>query len=224
MIARTTMYVAVLVLLSASATACSDPAAGRSVTRDSSGVMVVESFAEGDARPPFARESFVDLRGEMVIVGDADVLGYREYSTDGMLRRVVAVPTFQLQVSRSERDSVRKELASRPSRPQFGYLLDQMAASLPSMKPAYSQLVVDSLGHVWLSEYRSGESQVDRSWNVFAPDGTWLGSLGLPGRFQPYQIGADYLLGLSRDELDVETVQVLRLNRCTNVSRNGPCN
>src|SRR5690606_19555859 len=98
MIARTTMYVAVLVLLSASATACSDPAAGRSVTRDSSGVMVVESFAEGDARPPFARESFVDLRGEMVIVGDADVLGYREHSTDGMLRRVVAVPTFQLQV------------------------------------------------------------------------------------------------------------------------------
>ena len=170
-------------------------------------------FADGDARPPFARESFVDIRGETVVVGDADVLGYREYSVDGTLLRIVAVPGFPLEVSRSERDSVDHELASRPSRPRFGYLFDQMAASLPATKPAYSQLVVDSLGHVWLGEYRSGESPVDRSWYVFAPDGTWLGTVELPGRFQPYQIGADYLLGLSQDELDVETILVLRLNR-----------
>src|SRR5690606_20279864 len=85
-------------------------------------------FAEGDARPPLARQSFVGLRDETLIVGDADVLGYREYSLDGTLRRTISVPQFSLAFSRSEFDAIRAELSSRPTRREFGHVHDQMAA------------------------------------------------------------------------------------------------
>ncbi|HEX2168517.1 MAG TPA: hypothetical protein VHG09_14880, partial [Longimicrobiales bacterium] len=62
-------------------------------------------------------------------------------------------------------------------------------------------------------EYVSASSASDREWHVFDRKGSWLGSVSLPARFLPYQIGATWILGSSRNELDVETVQVLRLSR-----------
>ena len=56
----------------------------------------------------------------------------------------------------------------------------------------------------------------------FAPDGTWLGTVSLPPRLvrayihyrSPYlEIGDDYILGVWKDELDVQYVRMYRLNR-----------
>ncbi len=60
------------------------------------------------------------------------------------------------------------------------------------------------------------------TFEVFAPDGTWLGSVELPPGLErgfiqyqaPYmEIGTDYVLGVWRDELDVQYVRMYRLNR-----------
>ena len=48
---------------------------------------------------------------------------------------------------------------------------------------------------------------------MFDPEGIWLGRVLLPADFDPYEIGADYVLGRRRDSLNVETIQVLRLVR-----------
>ncbi|HEX2168568.1 MAG TPA: hypothetical protein VHG09_15135, partial [Longimicrobiales bacterium] len=53
-------------------------------------------FDGGDAAIPFGRESFIGTRGDTVIVGDADHLGFREYTLDGQLQRIVRVPDFPL--------------------------------------------------------------------------------------------------------------------------------
>jgi hypothetical protein len=47
--------------------------------------------------------------------------------------------------------------------------------------------------------------------DVFGPEGRWLGLARSPKGVQPLEIGADYLLGLRRDDLGVEHVELYDL-------------
>jgi hypothetical protein len=48
-------------------------------------------------------------------------------------------------------------------------------------------------------------------WIVFDSDGRWLGAVEVPPNGRVSEIGADYVLGVWRDELDVERVQMFEL-------------
>jgi sugar lactone lactonase YvrE len=97
-------------------------------------------------------------------------------------------------------------------RPSYRELVESMPD--PSTRPAYSDLRVDSEGCVWAAEHHSAAERGSATdWEVFAPEGEWLGSVRLPARFKTFEIGEDYVLGKQLDELDVEHVQLLRLNR-----------
>jgi hypothetical protein len=84
----------------------------------------------------------------------------------------------------------------------------------PATRPAYSNLLPGPDGDVWAPEHH-GYSEAGRATAcvVFGPDGAWLGSVMLPARFTPLEIGRDYVLGVRRDDVDAEHVQVLMLNR-----------
>ena len=45
----------------------------------------------------------------------------------------------------------------------------------------------------------------------FGRDGGWLSDVTLPADFQPLEIGADYVLAVTRDADDVETVVLHQL-------------
>ena len=49
--------------------------------------------------------------------------------------------------------------------------------------------------------------------DVFRPDGVYLGTMRLPQGFDVMEIGSDYVLGVARDEMGVEYVQVYGLER-----------
>ena len=49
--------------------------------------------------------------------------------------------------------------------------------------------------------------------DVFRPDGVYLGTVKLPQDLDVMEIGMDYVLGVARDELGVEYVQVYGLDR-----------
>lgn len=89
--------------------------------------------------------------------------------------------------------------------------------------PAYGRIAAGVNGELWVSEYRyeaytrdAGEpapsGDVTR-WNVFARDGSWSASILLPTRFNLKQVGADFLLGVSSDDDNVERVTLYRLER-----------
>jgi len=67
---------------------------------------------------------------------------------------------------------------------------------------------------VWAGEFH-GLAEVERptTWEVFSPEGVWLGPVRMPARFTLLDIGSDFVLGVFRDGLDVQHVQVLRLHR-----------
>ena len=91
------------------------------------------------------------------------------------------------------------------------------AARLPVLRSVH----LDAGGNLWVAPYYIAGAEPP-PFEVHAPDGTWLGSIALPPGLErgfiqyqaPYmEIGADYVLGVWKDELDVPYVRVYRLNK-----------
>jgi sugar lactone lactonase YvrE len=81
--------------------------------------------------------------------------------------------------------------------------------------PPLEGMTLDSLGYLWVLR-PSGMPHDPLTVDVFDPDGRFIGDLSVPGGLRPRPapvIGADYLMGVWADELDVETVRVYRLER-----------
>jgi hypothetical protein len=86
------------------------------------------------------------------------------------------------------------------------------AVPFPETMPAYQDLWVDAEGHLWVQDYvQPGEERA--RWTVFDPQGVMLGVVETPPRFRIYQIGSDFVLGRSRDDLDIEHVQLYELRK-----------
>jgi hypothetical protein len=69
---------------------------------------------------------------------------------------------------------------------------------------------VDELGNVWVRELWR-EREVPSNWWIFDADGRQVATANMPPRFWPHHITADRVVGVQRDELDIERVHILRL-------------
>jgi hypothetical protein len=166
-----------------------------------------------DVIPFFGKDTYVTVHEGRFYLGDADSVEVRTFQPDGQLERIVRIRGFDLRMPdagiQAEKD-LRVEINARNRE------INEMLP-VPTHRPAYSAIIVDPAGYVWTSESkgrfvsRLGDSPTE--WLVFAPDGTWLGRVVVPGRFEVYEIGRDYVLGLHRDAIDLERPQLLRLNR-----------
>jgi len=70
-------------------------------------------------------------------------------------------------------------------------------------------ILTDRLDHLWIRRYpEPGAATV--AWDILAPDGSWVATTESGAEFHPIVIGPDFLLGVERDEYDVEYVVKLR--------------
>lgn len=97
----------------------------------------------------------------------------------------------------ADRASVRSHLADTP---------------VPATRPAYGRTLSDPTGALWVAEYALPGEEPSR-WDVLDATGRWLGPVRMPPAFRPLDIGTRYVLGVSRDALDVERVELRRLIR-----------
>lgn len=109
----------------------------------------------------------------------------------------------------------------RDASPEDAEMFEQRLLNSPraSTLPILRSVQLDAEGNVWLETYyHSGEDPPP--FQVFRADGTWLGEVrmprGLDRGFIPYQapsfqIGADFLLGVWKDDLDVQYVRLYEL-------------
>ena len=80
----------------------------------------------------------------------------------------------------------------------------------PDSVPKAVGLFVDDLNRVWARLL--DPALTDGIWyDVFDSDGRYLGPVRLPIRFTPLEIGRDYVLGVAKDELDVEYIELYDL-------------
>ncbi len=81
--------------------------------------------------------------------------------------------------------------------------------------PAFGSVIVDRVNHLWVEEFKlPGDDRPGSVWTVFDDEGLLLGNAELPeDGFWIYEIGEDYVLLVTRDELHVEYVQLWPLER-----------
>ncbi len=80
---------------------------------------------------------------------------------------------------------------------------------VPEYLPVFQGLLVDDEGYLWVERYRL-PWETSR-WEIFDPDGRWLGAVETPEGVLPFQIGRDFLLGRHRDDMGIERIRLYSL-------------
>lgn len=191
---------------------------GNGALRDTIGTFGgLEIFAtpEFSTMPPFARHSVAALRQDRFVVGRSFAWRLESYGPDGRLLRVVrrtgkpppVTPEGAARILEGRLAGIEDEERRRRTRDRYD------ALELPERMPAYSDLVVDGEGHLWVKEYRPPWETGPEAWNVFSPEGRWLGSVDLPEGLRATDVGPDWILGVRRGALEVEHVELYELER-----------
>ncbi|MCY3704910.1 MAG: hypothetical protein OXH08_05315 [Gammaproteobacteria bacterium] len=166
----------------------------------------------------FAKIGQVAALGSRVFYGSSDLMQVEELDPAGDITRILRIPDYPLDLSAAQ---VAAERASRlevdlPPGMTLPPWMRRTVEALPApaTRPAYAEMLVDPSGAVWLELFRAGiEQEQPQEWLILDADGTWLGTVEVPDRFSVTDITMDAVLGVWRDELDIEHPQVLRLTR-----------
>ncbi len=167
------------------------------------------------APPLFGRTSHIAVQGQRIFRGSSDRMQVEELDMSGSPVRILRIPGYPLDLSDAQ-VAAERDARLGPPRPGSTSVFRLLVEDLPdpATRPAYAEILVDPSGAIWLELHR-GESEQDRpqQWLVLDADGTWLGTVEVPRRFTVMDITMETVLGVWRDELDVEHPQVLRLTR-----------
>jgi hypothetical protein len=175
----------------------------------------------GYEQVPFSWRVVVATRGDHVLVGDNRTFEFMVVSRDGAVREMVRRPFTPMAVTAEDVEEWRalgQPRIANPSPATRRALERQRAESrrVPAAEvyPAYESLVADDAGNVWAYEARR-PNDPRRHWSVFDPQGRWLGTVRLPDRFWPQQVGPDWILGSQADEDGIVSIRMFPLRRTT---------
>ena len=149
----------------------------------------------GDMQHPFQRRTVGAVWGDLLAVGVQDSYEIKAFAADGSLVRIV----------RRDWDPRTPTQAEYDERAPWG---------VPPVDafPAFGEILSDRAGYLWVREYgMSGEGAA--VWTVFDSAGRVQGLVETPSGLDVFEIGEEYVLGLMKDELGVEYVQVWALDR-----------
>lgn len=151
-------------------------------------------------------------RPERVLIGDSEVPVLHVLDLDG--HEVLRIRWDEHRRTPSPQDldvAMERAVRFRPE-PERTRRAEALRSFRVGPVPAFDQLILDRMGHVWARRFVL-PSDTAASWNVFDPAGIWLGVVTVPTGLNLTEIGPDYILGVVRDELDVELVVELALGR-----------
>lgn len=150
---------------------------------------------------------------------------------DGNLSRVITRDVARKPVEESDRNAILK--AMREQMAQFGAPPAQVeqivsAIGFADFYPAFGNLFLGPEGTLWVQRVRSAKDMAEGAeegfefdaqaigspeWEVLDSDGRYMGVVTLPEKFIPVNVQGDLLYGIWRDELDVQYIMRLRVNR-----------
>jgi hypothetical protein len=167
----------------------------------------------GIAEPPFARRASTAVHGEGIFYGIGDEYEVRVYGPDGhprrLIRRTLSPPALtQDLIDRFVYPPVPP--GEEPFPPWWAEEADRF--DFPPAIPFFDRLLTDSEGHLWVRRVTWPEEGAV-AWDIFDPSGIFLTSLLTPSGLEVHDIGADYILGVWKDELEVEYVRMYALVR-----------
>lgn len=188
------------------------------------GVRVTYLGFENFVLRPWSSIPSYAVSGNDLVFGTAEQAEYEVRNPEGMLVRVVrwSVPPDPVTDADRERFRQRRETFIQRYPEQAQTMPPLELLSPPDQKPAFTAILVDDGGNVWVREYTdadagyanfsSAQSAAEATtWWVFTPAGRLLGTVATPPGLRVRRITADEVLGVHLDAEDVETVQGYRL-------------
>jgi len=180
----------------------------------------VEYFVMGDERQaraaslPFGKMTRYAVIGRHAYIGPTDRYEILRYTADAELDLIVRKERRRLPVTPQDVDDIKQEELEDAADGSWRQTLERMFLDMPipSTMPAFDRLQVDAAGNLWVLEYRRPADK-QPTWTVFADDGHVLGTVDTPPGLEIFEIGNDYVLGVWRDEMEVEHVRMYALNR-----------
>ena len=162
---------------------------------------------------PFGRSAHVAVAADRIYAGENESYEVGVYVPGTGLTQLIRRTRPNRPVTRAMIDELRRRnLENARDDNERRAIERQLAeAAFPETLPAFSDLEADAAGRLWVKDYVVGGEE--NRWDVFEPDGRWLGTVVLPRGFNPTEIGEDYVLGIVRDDLGVELVRVHRIEK-----------
>lgn len=178
-------------------------------------VFVVPSDFWFSVRPvTFGRRLVSAVKGDRVAVAETDTFAIHIYSSEGRLHQIVRQHRVPVPIEATDivhfNDSVLSAVEDPRSRQHYREMFELMPTH--EAFPALASIRLDGLGHLWVEEYPSPGDRRSR-WQVFDEDGRLVARLETPPGLRVLDIGTDYLVGVTRDDLGVERVLLYALDK-----------
>ena len=194
----------------------------RDSLRDVRGVdMMVTRSRSASGRPltliapvPMARESFYATASDRIYTGWNGAFEIVVRSLSGGPIAVIRAPGLELPMDDAEVSALYARRLGNCRNEQCERNIEAMFEDrrFPERRPAFSELKVDALDHLWVAEYEPTGAP-PAGWHVFSPDGELLGHVTMPAGLEVHEIGTDHVLGVEENELDVPFVRRFPLRR-----------
>lgn len=174
------------------------------------GTFISSHGRPGEGPGEFRTASRMHVKGDTLVVYDARLrrLSLHELSGEFIVNRPFPTGSvFPLDEWLHDRSWI--------DGPPFGVGRAPVMSAIAQLPPpdstdAYRYVRVSPYGQLWLRARTEPDAPLVR-WLVYDMAGRLTGRVDLPARFEVLEFGPDYLLGRNRDEMDVEYVQLLRI-------------
>jgi hypothetical protein len=163
---------------------------------------------------PFGRAPVAEAKGEHFYYGASDSYEIGVYSATGALERLIRRGTKNAELTPRDIERYKGERLANVKGDAERKRLELELAEIPfpATFAAYDELKLDPLGNLWVAEtFRPGADK--RTWTVFDSAGRMLGGIEIPARLSVQEVGADYVLGIWKDDSDIEYVRLYGLNK-----------
>ena len=164
----------------------------------------------------FGKRTTMVAGGEHIYSGTADSYEIRVLDKAGAPRTIIRRAHTASAVSPDQieayKENERDEIASQGAPPRFKAMFEAMLEEMPypATHPAYSGFTLDREGNLWVQDHDIPGDNT-RRYQVFDTTGQWLGTVAMPERVEPTDIGPDYVLGVWRDDDEIEYVRLYPL-------------
>lgn len=164
-------------------------------------------------RLPFTVDPGYAAGGSSVWAGSGQAGDINLYTKDGTLQLVLRFPLTRA-VPDAAVDAYRASYVANHSGAELAERSRRVRdIPIPSALPAFDQIRLDTQGNLWVREYRVPADSGEQRWAIFSTEGDLLAFSIMPGGLRVLSVTHDHVVGVWRDELDVEQVRVYRYDR-----------
>ena len=174
---------------------------------------------------PLSPSAYLEIKGDELFVGETLTPRIRTFDPAGLDGTAVSWTPGPVSPGKAIREVTRIAVdRAEPANRQR--LRDRLSETpKPDVVPVFSSFLLDESGFIWIRPYEvardaavlGGALYLERpaggEWRVFHSNGEEVGSIAIPEGFAPSQVTSAEVLGVWKDEFDVEYVRIHRVHR-----------